>query len=158
MHSSSFKGISFGIVSGVITTLGMMVGLDSGTQSKFIVILGVLTIAVSDALSDALGVHVSEESDKESVKNIWRSTISTFLSKFVFASSFIIPLIFFDLRTAIPLSIFYGLVLIASISYIIAKRQKKSAKHAVIEHLLIAVIVIIITYFVGKYFSYLSLI
>ena len=63
MNHSIKVGVSFGITSGIITTLGMMVGLQSGTHSKLVVIGGVLMIAIADAFSDALGIHVSEESE-----------------------------------------------------------------------------------------------
>ena len=56
-------GLSFGITSGIITTLGLMVGLHSGTHSKVTVIGGILTIAIADSFSDALGIHISEESE-----------------------------------------------------------------------------------------------
>ena len=47
---SSFKvGVGFGLTSGVITTLGLMVGLYSGTASRIAVIGGIITIAVADA-------------------------------------------------------------------------------------------------------------
>lgn len=55
-------GMSFGISGGVITTLGMIVGLDQATSSKTAVIAAILTIAIADSLSDALGMHLSEES------------------------------------------------------------------------------------------------
>jgi hypothetical protein len=87
-------GFSFGITSGVITTLGLMVGLHSGTHSKFIVIGGILTIAIADAFSDALGIHISEESEgKHNSREIWESTICTFFAKFVFSLIFIIPIL-----------------------------------------------------------------
>ena len=62
MKDSLRTGISFGLTSGIITTLGLMVGLHSGTHSRVIVIGGILTIAIADAFSDALGIHISEES------------------------------------------------------------------------------------------------
>lgn len=37
----------------------LMAGLHSGTHSRAIVIGGILTIAIADAMSDALGIHVS---------------------------------------------------------------------------------------------------
>ncbi|MBW2265656.1 MAG: hypothetical protein JRF28_05735, partial [Deltaproteobacteria bacterium] len=49
-------GLSFGLTSGTITTLGLMVGLHSGTHSKLVVLGGILTIAIADAFSDALGI------------------------------------------------------------------------------------------------------
>jgi len=55
MKDSLRTGISFGLTSAVITTLGLMVGLHSGTHSKIVVLAGILTIAIADAFSDALG-------------------------------------------------------------------------------------------------------
>ncbi len=65
MKLSYIKGISFGLTSGIITTLGMIVGLHAGTHSRLAVIGGVLTIAIADAFSDALGIHISEESQNK---------------------------------------------------------------------------------------------
>jgi len=54
---------SFGLTSGVITTLRLMMGLYSGTHSRLTVIAGILTIALADSLFDAAGIHLSEESE-----------------------------------------------------------------------------------------------
>ena len=65
-----------------------------------VVIGGILTIAVADSLSDALGMHLSQESDKKnSQKDIWMSTLMAFLAKLLFASTFLIPIFVFSLRT-----------------------------------------------------------
>ena len=50
MRAPLRSGISFGLTSGVITTLGLMVGLQSGTQSRLAGVGGVRTIAIADAL------------------------------------------------------------------------------------------------------------
>jgi hypothetical protein len=56
----------------VTTTLGLIVGLHSFFGSKLVVIGGVLTIAIADAFSDALGIHVSEEAEMvHTSKEIW---------------------------------------------------------------------------------------
>ena len=53
MIKKSLKiGLSFGLTSGVITTLGLLVGLNSSTHSKMVVLGGILVIAIADALSD----------------------------------------------------------------------------------------------------------
>ncbi len=144
-------GLSFGTTSGIITTLGLIVGLNSSTHSKLVVIGGILTIAIADAMSDALGIHVSEESEnKHSAKEIWQSTIATFLSKFVFAVSFIVPVLLLPLETAIIVSIIWGLLILGAFSSYIAKGEKVKPWKVVIEHLIIAVVVIIITYYVGN--------
>jgi len=131
-----------------------MVGLHSGTHSKLIVMGGVLTIAMADAFSDALGIHISEESEnKHSVREIWEATFSTFLSKFVVALTFIIPLLLFQLSMAIIISVVWGLSLLGIFSFYIAKEQKIKPWKVIIEHLIIAGIVIIITHYTGDWIS-----
>ena len=147
-------GLSFGLTSGIITTLGLMVGLSSGTQSKLVVIGGILTIAIADAFSDALGIHVSEESEnKHTAREIWEATLSTFLSKLIFAMTFIVPVLIFSLPIAVSVSIVWGLSLLSIFSFIIAKEQNPKPWSVVFEHLIIALVVIASTHFVGDWIS-----
>lgn len=152
MKLSIKKGFSFGLTSGIITTLGLIVGLNSGTHSKLVIIGGVLVIAIADALSDALGIHMSEEAEnKHTPKEIWESTIATFLSKFIFALTFVVPILFLQLSTAIIASIVWGLSMIGIFSYFIAKQQNAKPLHVILEHVIIAMIVITATHFVGEW-------
>jgi len=94
MEHSIRKGFSFGLTSGIITTLGLIVGLHSGTASKAIILGGIITIAIADAASDALGIHISEEAESHHThKQIWGATLSTFLSKLVFGTYLCTPYI-----------------------------------------------------------------
>ncbi len=143
-------GLSFGLTSGVITTLGLMVGLNAGTQSKVAVIGGILTIAIADAFSDALGIHVSEEStDASNGKGIWESTISTFFAKFLFALTFTVPVIVFSLDLAIWISLIWGLGLLGVFSYRMAIDNHEKPLNVVGEHVTIAVLVVFLTNLVG---------
>ncbi|MEM3400308.1 MAG: hypothetical protein QXP42_05750 [Candidatus Micrarchaeia archaeon] len=152
MKLSIRKGFSFGLTSGIITTLGLIVGLHSGTHSTAVVIGGILVIAIADALSDALGMHMSEESEnKHTPQEIWESTIATFLAKFVFALTFLVPILLLPLDFAIIASVFWGLLLLAILSYRMAKAQNVRPYEVVFEHLLIAIVVIIITHYVGDW-------
>lgn len=154
MNHSLKIGFSFGLTSGIITTLGLMVGLYSGTHSKPAVIGGILTIAIADAFSDALGIHIAEESEsRHTPKEIWQSTIATFFSKFLFALTFIIPVLLFELSSAIVISVIWGLSMLSILSFRIAKEQKAKPWKLVMEHLIIALIVIIITHYVGDWIS-----
>ncbi len=154
MKHSLKTGFSFGLTSGTITTLGLMVGLHSGTHSKIVVLGGILIIAIADAFSDALGIHISEESEgKHNTKEIWLSTISTFFSKFFFALTFVIPVLLFELSTAIIVSIIYGLSVLSVLSFKMAIAQKAKPIKVIAEHLIIALVVIVITHYVGDLIS-----
>ncbi|RMF54936.1 hypothetical protein D6745_03685 [Candidatus Woesearchaeota archaeon] len=149
MRQSAVKGICFGLTSGIITTLGMIVGLSSFTGSRLVVMGGVLSIAIADAFSDSLGIHMSEESERKSTKNVWVSTISTFLSKLIFASTFIIPIMFFELGKAIIISVIWGLLALALLNYFIAKERKENPLRVISEHLLLATLVVAIIHYIG---------
>jgi len=143
-------GVSFGLTSAVITTLGLMVGLQSGTGSKLVVIGGVLTIAIADAFSDALGIHVSEESENvHTPRQVWGATVATFLAKFVFALTFIVPVLLLPLSAAVVVSVAWGLSILAILSYFMARAQGERSWKIIGEHVLIAVVVIAITHWVG---------
>jgi VIT1/CCC1 family predicted Fe2+/Mn2+ transporter len=153
MRHSHKTGFTFGLTSGTITTLGLMVGLHSGTHSKLAVIGGILTIAIADAFSDALGIHMCEEGENvHSTKEIWESTIVTFAAKFFFALTFLVPVLLFrDLRTAIIVSVAYGLTILGIASYADARQREVKSWKVIVEHLLIAGLVVIITHFVGDW-------
>ncbi|HSA62161.1 MAG TPA: hypothetical protein VLE03_07970 [Nitrospiraceae bacterium] len=152
MKASWKTGLSFGLTSGVITTLGLMVGLHSGTHSRTIVIGGILTIAIADAMSDALGIHVSEESKNSGpTKQIWEATIATFLAKFIIALTFVIPVLFRPLDQAITISAIWGLLLLAGLSFYVAQAQQIAPWKVIGEHLLIGLCVIFITHYLGDW-------
>ena len=150
---ASFKtGLSFGLTSGVITTLGLMVGLHSGTHSRAVVIGGIVTIAIADAMSDALGIHVSEESKNSGpTRQIWEATLATFMAKFVIAMIFVAPIVTRPLDQAIVISVIWGLLLLAGLSFFVARAQAIPPWKVIGEHLLIALCVVVITHAVGDW-------
>jgi VIT1/CCC1 family predicted Fe2+/Mn2+ transporter len=150
-------GISFGLTSAVITTLGLMVGLESGTNSKLVVIGGILTIAVADAFSDALGIHLSEESKKDaSSKHVWESTIATFVTKLFFALSFLVPVFLLPLGEAVTVSVIWGLLVLGFLSFKIARAKNDKPERVVVEHVGVALLVITITHYLGHWISTLG--
>lgn len=137
MKESFRVGVSFGLTSGIITTLGLMVGLEAGTHSRLAVISGILTSAIADAFSDALGIHISEESEyRHTAKEIWQSTS-------------ILPVFLFRLTTAVVVAVFWGFFLLGGFSFLVAGAQKAKPLPVIAEHLIIAGAVILITNALG---------
>jgi VIT1/CCC1 family predicted Fe2+/Mn2+ transporter len=122
-----------------------------------VVIAGILTIAIADAFSDALGIHVSEEAENtHTFKQIWGATVATFLTKFLFAMTFMIPVLFLSLSNAIIVSLIWGMSILVFLSYFIARSQGKPPFKIIGEHLVIALVVISITHWVGDWLSTLG--
>lgn len=152
-------GISFGITSGVITSLGMIVGMFSATNSKLAVIASIITMAIADGLADGAGQHMSEESEVEGGKTVhthrevWMSTLYTFLSVCGSILSFVPFFLLFDLYTAILLGITWGVILLVVFNYLLAKAKNEKPFPIIAEHIALAVFVIVVSYFVGLLIS-----
>jgi len=150
MKLSLKKGLSYGTTSGVITTLGLLIGLYSSTNQKSVVLAGILTIAFADSFSDGLGIHISEESENHhSTREIWESTVATIISKMVLGLTFIIPVLFLPLNLAVIVDVFWGIFVLSALSYRIATQNKEKPFGVLVEHLGIALLVIIGSYYIG---------
>lgn len=150
---SLLAGISFGLTSGVITTLGILIGVGTVTTLKDIIIAGIISVAIADSLSDALGIHLAKEAEgSRSARQLWGETLATFLGKFFFTLVFIIPVLLFPIYTAMIVSAIFGLLAISILSIFIAKLRKESIWKAMFWHDVITVVVVVLSYLAG-YFS-----
>ena len=150
VDSGTRTGVYFGTTSGVITTLGVIIGLNSGTESLVAVVGGIFVIAVADAMSDALGIHLAQEADSAaSDKQVGAATFATFFAKFLTASSFALPFLLLSVETAILISIVWGYLIISVLSYQLASEQNLKALNVIMEHAVIATFVIIASHFIG---------
>jgi VIT1/CCC1 family predicted Fe2+/Mn2+ transporter len=149
-------GISFGLTSGVITSLGMIVGIHAATASKLAVVAGIVVMAIADGLADAVGLHVVEEAEVEkgkvihTAKEIWQTTVFTFLSVSGFILTFVVPILLFPLKTAVFVAIAWGLLLLILLNFCIAKIRNERPLKLISEHVLLALFVVIISYLAGS--------
>lgn len=149
-------GISFGLTSAVITSLGMIVGLNSATSSRLAVGAGIIVMAVADGLADAMGLHLAEESEiengkvKHTSKEVWLTTAVTFFSVSGFCSTFAIPILLFPMKLAVFLAISWGILLLIILNFYIARIKKERPLKLILQHILLAIFVIAISYEIGN--------
>lgn len=149
MKKTLKKGFGFGITSGIITTLGVIIGLYSTTKSSTIIIAGIISVAIADSFSDGFGIHVAEETVGSASRKVWELTGYTFLFELIFALTFIIPFLIFEVGVSVIICIIYSIFLLSLYSYAISIANKRKPLPAIIEHFLLTIVVVIITYFVG---------
>lgn len=65
--------------------------------------------------------------------------------------TFIVPVLIFRLQIAIVVAVAWGLLLLSIFSFCIAKKEKAKPWKVVAEHIMIAVVVVAISHFVGKW-------
>jgi VIT1/CCC1 family predicted Fe2+/Mn2+ transporter len=117
-----------------------------------VVIGGILTIAIADAMSDALGMHIAEESKNGgSIVEIWESTMATFVAKLVIALTFAVPVLLLPLSTAIMVSVTWGLLLLAILSFAVARAQQIAPWKVIGEHVVIGMTVVAMTHVLGDW-------
>lgn len=150
------SSITFGLTSGVITSLGMIAGLYSATSSKLAVAAGIIVMALADGLADAAGMHLAEESEteggkvKHTTREIWLSTLFTFLSVAGFILTFAVPILIFPLKTAIFFALGWGILLLIFLNLYIAKIKNENSSKLIAEHLLLALLVIFASHWLGS--------
>ena len=149
-------GLSFGLTTAVITSLGILVGLWAATSSKLAVLAGIIIMAIADGLSDAISLHTVEEAEiekgkiKHTKKEIWLTTLFTFLTISGFSLTFAIPVLIFPLKTAILIAIFWGIFLLTCLNFYIAKIRKEKPLKLISEHIFLALFVIFVSHLIGS--------
>jgi vacuolar iron transporter family protein len=130
-------GTIFGTYSGIITSLGLTLGMYGGNLNKKAYIIGLISIALSDSFSDAFGIYNATEYSLT-------ETLYTFLGKFIFPLLMILPFLLFNIRNAVIVNIIMGSIVIG----IISSKQFRNI-NKVIKSLILTWIVITIVYFAG---------
>jgi hypothetical protein len=109
-----------------------------------------VVIAIADNISDSFGIHIHQESRKESVREVRKTTFTNFATRVAVVSVFISLVILTSVNTAVALSIVFGMTVIFVISYFIVKGQGTKPFANVFQHLLITILVIIGSYFLRE--------
>jgi predicted adenylyl cyclase CyaB len=109
--------LTFGITSGILTTVGVLVGVNSATASQLSVIAAVTAIAVADSCSDAFGMYLAKVSERgASPRQAIRFALGTLAGKAVFPLTFIVPLLFLPLTVAVWVDLAWGGLALALLS------------------------------------------
>jgi vacuolar iron transporter family protein len=145
------SNFSFGAVSAVITCLALIISFDIAAKSKLMVIGSLCVIALADNISDSLGIHMYQEGEFSSFRNVWRATLLNFTTRFFVILIFIVIVLLLPPPLAIIGSILYGYFILTIISYLVARKRNLAPKGIILEHIIIATLVLGLS----KYISYL---
>ncbi len=151
-NKEELEGAAFGLTSGTITTLGVLIGVFFATESKFATIAAILIVAIADAVSDALGIYSAKETEKGvSQRAIWRVTQASFWAKFLVSAVFIIPVIFLSQLPAIVISQIAGFGLLFFLGVFVAKVRAKPPFVSAVEYVIVGLIVVFVTFLLGRF-------
>ncbi len=146
-----------GLSAGIIVTLGIMVGLMSGTQAAEAVLSGIVVVAIVESASDAFGEYLGHRTDKSySTAQVWKTALKAFMAKLLIIVQFVFPFIFLPLEEAVKFSIFYGLYILSIVSgYVARQTDSRKVIRTILLYDIVAILLMVITYYIGDLIAYL---
>ncbi|HEY7322690.1 MAG TPA: hypothetical protein VIE89_34440 [Candidatus Binatia bacterium] len=141
----------FGGTSAVVTSMGLIIGLQSATAPPPTIVSGLLVIALADNISDSLSIHMYQEAERLEGKGALRTTLANFVSRLLVALSFVFIVITVPAFYAGIVAVGWGFLLLAGLSYILARKRGVSAPGEIGKHIAIAVTVIIASRLIGTW-------
>lgn len=84
------RAFTFGGTSAVVTSMGLVIGLESATAPPPTIVSGLLIIAVADNVSDSLSIHMYQEAERLDTRGALRTTLANFVTRLLVAVSFVI--------------------------------------------------------------------
>ena len=142
----------FGITSGILTTIGLLVGMNAATDSRLAVVAGILVIAMADSLSDSFGMYLSKLGERGGTRAAaLRYASGTFAGKFIFPLSFAIPLLSpIALSTAVMIDLTWGAAVLALLSTEQALVTQTSVVRTIARNVGLAILIVCLSSLVGS--------
>lgn len=155
-ENHGIQGATFGAMDAIINVLGIVVGLGV-IGDRTIVVVGLLVAGIANSLGNAAGFHVSEETEGiHTRREVWLSTLMSFVGTFSVTIILVLPLLFFSLSQAMIVSVIGGMIIIMLVGTFNGRHMGHNRKQTVsliIEYLALAVVVIVIAYYLGMFAS-----
>lgn len=149
------QGFFFGLNSGIITTCGLITGLVQTNINHKILIISVLSLAISDSFSESYGLYLSKKA--ENVEDLTRgpiySLIALFLTKFVIVMSFLLPLLFTkSLKVFKNMSwvIGWSIFILFIVDYNLSKMRNENIWEYILPHGVVLFVVMFTTRYFGN--------
>jgi VIT1/CCC1 family predicted Fe2+/Mn2+ transporter len=141
--------ISYGGTAAAVTSTALVSGLSAAGATRPIIVSALLIAALADNLIDALSIHVFQESERLEQKDALTGTITNFAARLLLCASFVVLVVFLPLALAATAAIVWGVVLLASLTYLVARERNVQPLPEVIKHLLVAAAAIIASNGIG---------
>lgn len=154
-NNDTRQGIFFGINSGVLTTVGVIAGISQTTTNPMIVVVSVLSLAISDCVGESYGMYLSKKAEKVNETNSGPvvAMISMFIAKFLTVICFLIPLLFvwnIKYYKNLMWPVLYSVIMLTIIDIRLSKLRGDDVKQYLASHGLLLFVVVMSTKYIGQ--------
>ena len=146
INKEGLQGLAFGMMDGIITALGVLMGLTP-LNDKIILFIGIMVTGLADSFANAAGIHVSEEAETIHKRSeVWKSTGYCFLATILMFIMISLPVLFLPFSLAVWISWIIGTFLLIVLSVVIADVRKMKRLNIIVEYVTMGVAVSLVCY------------
>jgi hypothetical protein len=145
--------VSFGATSAIVTSMGVIIGFGVAGISKSTIIAGLLIVGLADNVTDSLSIHIYQESERLEQHAAFRATIGNFATRLIVSLSFIVLVFSFSSTNMLLACLVWGVLLLASLTWLVAKNRNANVLTEVLKHLAVAAAVIAASLATGAFIS-----
>jgi len=145
--------VSFGGTAAIVTSMGLVFGLDAAESSRQTIVGALLIIALADNLSDSLSVHLYQEAERLESREAFVSTAANFATRLVLALSFVALVIALPrelMKVVVPC---WGFLLLALLTAWIAHARRAPVGREIAKHLAVGAVVLAISRWLGLWIA-----
>ena len=145
--------ISFGGTAAIVTSMGLILGLDAAEGSRQAIVGALLIVALADNLSDSLSVHAYQEAEGLERREAFFSTLANFVTRLLVVSSFVAMVVALPHEWLPVTAGAWGFVLLALLTHRLARARDAPVAKEIGKHLVVAALVVAISRWVGTWIS-----
>ena len=154
-----FQGVAFGTMDGLITILGVVIGIASATQNSGVVIISGLVAGLANAFGNSFGFYASELAERaehiqenqhvSSMTETRRSTLLAFAHSLASTLVVVAPFVIFALMYAMIASLILALALLFALGAVVGKFSHASPWKFGIRYMLLGLAGAALSYVIG---------
>lgn len=144
------SNVSYGGTAAIVTSVALIFGLGAATATKSAIVSGLLIVALADNLTDALSMHIYQESERrletsEAFMQTWRN----FATRLALALTFVLLVLLLPVNWALVASAAWGLSLLTLLTWALARERRVSFAKELGKHFAAALAVILASRAIG---------
>jgi VIT1/CCC1 family predicted Fe2+/Mn2+ transporter len=149
------RKFSFGGTSAIVTSMGLIIGLGAAGGGTATIVSALLIAGLADNITDSLSIHMYQESERLEERTALRTTLTNFAVRLLAALSFVAIVLALPAHSAGITALLWGCLLLAAVSYALARERAVRPLVEVAKHLGVAFLVIaasrLIGVWIGRY-------
>ncbi|MGB8277717.1 MAG: hypothetical protein WCF20_07285 [Methylovirgula sp.] len=149
MIALRLPAVSFGAVSAIVTSVGLIIGFGAAEISKPTIIAGLLIVGLADNLTDSLSIHIYQESEKLEEHAAFRATLCNFVTRVFVSMSFVLLVLTLSGAAVIMASLAWGILLLVSLTWLVARGRHANVPTEILKHLVVAAVVVAVSHAIG---------